>query len=115
MDDFTTYGFYFEEALEKLEKLFIICQEANLYSSSEKCCMMFNEGIVLEHHISIINIKVDSTKIEVITKVSVPKYRRDIRSFLGFIGYDRIFIENFTKIISVLFKLVTKDCEFYWD
>jgi hypothetical protein len=35
--------------------------------------------------------------------------------FLGFTGYYRRFIENFTKIASPLFKLLTKDCEFKWD
>ena len=39
----------------------------------------------------------------------------DVRNFLGFIGYYRRFIENFTKISSPLFKLLTKDCEFSWD
>ena len=42
----------------------------------------------------------------------VPTCQRDVRSFLGFTGYYRRFIENFTKITSPLFKLLTKDYEF---
>ena len=76
---------------------------------------MFNEGIVLGHHISGDGIKVDSSKVEVISKLSVPSCQKDVRSFLGFTGYYRRFIENFTKIASPLFKLLTKDCEFSWD
>jgi len=45
----------------------------------------------------------------------IPNCQRDVRSFLGFTGYYRRFIENFTKIASPLFKLLTKDCEFNWD
>ena len=45
----------------------------------------------------------------------IPNCQRDVRSFLGFNGYYRRFIENFTKIASPLFKLLTKDCEFKWD
>ena len=45
----------------------------------------------------------------------MPSCQKYVRSFLGFTGYYRRFIENFTKIASPLFKLLTKDCEFNWD
>ena len=77
--------------------------------------MMFTEGIVLGHHISGDGIKFDSSKVKVISKLSVPSCQKDVRSFLGFTGYYRRFIENFTKISSPLFKLLTKDCEFSWN
>ena len=73
--------------------------------------MMFNDGIVLGHHISSDGIKVDTSKVEVISKISIPVCQRDVRSFLKFTGYYRIFIENFTKIAPPFFKLLTKDCE----
>eukprot|EP00253_Pinus_taeda_P001793 PITA_01793 len=76
---------------------------------------MFTEGIVLRHHISGDGIKVDRSKVEVISKMPIPNCQKDVRSFLGFTGYYRRFIENFTKIASPLFKLLTKDCEFKWD
>ena len=114
MDDFTVYRNTFE-ALGNLEKVLKICKEANLSLSHEKCFMMFTEGIVLGHHISGDGIKVDKSKVEVISKLSIPNWQKDVRSFLGFIGYYRRFIENFTKIASPLFKFLTKDCEFNWN
>eukprot|EP00253_Pinus_taeda_P019757 PITA_19757 len=60
-------------------------------------------------------IKVDRSKVEVISKLPIPNCQKDVRIFLGFTGYYRRFIENFTKIASPLFKLLTKDCEFKWD
>eukprot|EP00253_Pinus_taeda_P026043 PITA_26043 len=115
MDDFTVYGDSFEEALANLEKVLIRFKETNLSLSHEKCFMMFIEGIVLGHHISGDGIKVDRSKVEVISKLPIPNYQRDVRSFLGFTRYYRRCIENFTKIASPLFKLLTKDCEFKWD
>eukprot|EP00253_Pinus_taeda_P028720 PITA_28720 len=115
MDDFTVYGDSFEEALENLEKVLVRCKETNLSLSHEKCFMMFTEGIVLGHHISGDGIKVDRSKVEVISKLPIPNCQRDVRSFLGFTGYYRRIIENFTKIASPLFKLLTKDYEFKWD
>eukprot|EP00253_Pinus_taeda_P013049 PITA_13049 len=114
MDDFTVYGDPFEEALENLEKVLIRCKETNLSLSHEKFFMMFTEGIVLGHHISGDGIKVDRSKVEVISKFPIPNCQKDVRSFLGFTRYYRRFIENFTKIASPLFKLLTKDCEFKW-
>jgi len=115
MDDFIVYGNTFEEALENLEKVLKRCKETNLSLSHEKCFMMFTEGIVLGHHISRDGIKVEKSKVEVISKLSIPNFGKDVRSFQGFIGYYRIFIENFTKLASPLFKLLTKDCEFNWN
>eukprot|EP00253_Pinus_taeda_P011052 PITA_11052 len=76
---------------------------------------MFTEGIVLGHHISGDGIKVDRSKVEVISKLPIQNCQKDVRSFLGFTGYYIRFIGNFTKIASPLFKLLTKDFEFKWD
>lgn len=57
----------------------------------------------------------DSSKGEVISKLSVPHYQIDVRSFLGFTSYYRRFIKKITKITSPLFKSLTKDCEFIWN
>ena len=87
MDYFTIYGDTFEETMENLEKDIIRCEEENLTLGHEKCFMMFKEGIVLCHHVSSDGIKVDTYKVELISKISIPVCQRDIRSFLGFIGY----------------------------
>ena len=111
MDDFTVYGNSFEETPKILEKVLIRYKEENLSLSHGKCFMMFTEGIILGHHISGNGIKVDASKEEVIYKLLVPTCQRDVRSFLGFTGYYRRFIEKITKIASPLFKFLTKDCE----
>ena len=114
MDDFTAYVNTFQEALDNLEKVLIWCQEMNLSLSHEKCKMFFTEGIVLGHHISSQGIKVDPTNIEVIVGIPSPKNQKEVRSFLGHPGYYCHFIENFTKIVAPMFKLLTKDVEFQW-
>lgn len=69
MDEFTVYGDTFKEFMETLEKVLIICTEKNLSLSHAIFFMMFNEGIVLGHHISSNGIKVDISKVEVISKI----------------------------------------------
>ena len=83
MEDFTVYGDTFQEALDKLEKVLVRCQETNLSLIHEKIHMLRTKGIVLGHHMSPIGIQVDLTKIKVICDLPVPTTQKDVRSFLG--------------------------------
>ena len=76
---------------------------------------MLIEGIVLSNHVSSTGIKVDPTKIEVISKLPPPQTQKDVRSFLGHASYYQRFIEYFTKIATPMFKLLTKDAHFVCD
>ena len=86
-----------------------ILLEKNLFLSHKKCKMLLTAGIVLGHHVSSQGIKVDPTKIEVIIGLPSPKTQKEVRIFLGHAGNYRHFIENFTKIVAPMFKLLTKD------
>eukprot|EP00253_Pinus_taeda_P008492 PITA_08492 len=114
MDDFTVYGNTYDDCLKNLEKVLQRCIETNLSLSNEKCYMMLTEGIVLGHHISASGIKVDPAKIEVLNNLMPPTTQKEVRSFLGYAGYYRRFIENFSKIAQPLFKLLARDIEFQW-
>ena len=76
---------------------------------------MGRHRIVLGHEISKKGIEVDRAKIEVITKLSMPKCVQDIRSFLGHAGFYRIFIKDFSKIARPLANLLAKDVSFTFD
>ena len=77
--------------------------------------MLLTKGVVLSHIISQDGIEVDPAKIEVISNLSIPQNKKDIRSFIGYDGYYRRFIENFTKIVAPLFRLISKDVELTWN
>ena len=115
MDDFTVHGQDFQEALTSLEKVLIRCKETNLFLSNENSKMMFTEGIILGHHISGSGMRVDPTKIHIITQIRIPSSQKEVRSFLGHAGYYRRFIMNFTSLATPLFKLLSKKDEFKWD
>ena len=108
MDDFTKYGNDFKESFDNLEKLWIRCQETNLALNHEKLKMLLIEGIVLRHHISSKGVKLDPTKIEIITNLPPPNRQREVWSFFRHASYYRRFIANFTKIATPLFKLLAK-------
>ena len=76
--------------------------------------MLLKKGIVLWNHVSSQQIKVDPTKIELIVGLPSPKNQKEVRKFLGYASYYQCFIENFTKLVAPMFKLLTKDSKFQW-
>jgi hypothetical protein len=77
--------------------------------------MMLTEGIFLGHCISRSGMRVDPEKIYIITQIRIPSSQKEVRSFLGHVGYYRRFIPNFTSLSTPLFKLLSKKVEFKWD
>ena len=68
----------------------------------------------LGHVVSVDSIRVDTPKIEVVHHCPKPTSTTDTKSFLGFTGYYRIFIEGFSFISSPLTKLTQKTIKFQW-
>ena len=91
------------QALKNMEKVLLRCQEAHLALSDKKCRLMCKVGVVLGHLISNKGIQVDLAKIEIILHLPAPKTQREVRGFLGHVGYYRRFIEKFSKIAAPLF------------
>ena len=113
MDDFTPYGDDFEPALETLENVLQICIDTRLCLSHEKCHMMMTEGLILGHYISVARIQVDPAKIQIILLIPTPTTQTEVRSFLGFSSYYRIFIEHYSRVASPLYEL-TGNVDFIW-
>ena len=113
MDDFTPYGDDFDPALDALEKVLQRCITTKLCLSHENCYMMMIEGLILGHYISIAGIQVDPAKIQIILLIPTPTTQTEVRSFLGFYGYYRRFIEHFSQIAAPLYAL-TGNVDFIW-
>jgi len=86
----------------------------NLSLSLEKCEFLITEGTMLGHAISQQGLQVDTNKIFIIQRVPPPQKVRDVRGFLGLVGYYRRFIKDFSKLASPLFGLLGKYVEFIW-
>ncbi|RDX87587.1 Retrovirus-related Pol polyprotein from transposon 17.6, partial [Mucuna pruriens] len=87
------------------------CMDTNLMLNFEKCHFMVTEGIVLGHFVSNRGIKVDKSKIDIITSLPNPAFMLEVHSFLGHVGFFRRFIKNFNKIALLLSKLLQKDVD----
>ena len=67
---------------------------------------------MLGHRISVKGIEVDRTKIDVVEKLPPPTNVKGVRSFLGYAGFYRRFIKDFSKIAKPLCELLVKDAVF---
>ena len=73
---------------------------------------MVQEGIVLGHKISQKGIEVDKAKVKIIEKLPLPTFVKAIRSFLGYVGFYRRFINDFSKLAKPFSMLLEKDMSF---
>ena len=115
MDDFSKLGKSFDNYLENLRQALIRCEETNLVLNWEKCHFMVKEGIVLGHQISERGIEVDRAKVETIEKPLPPSSVKGIRSFLGYLGFYRRFIKDFSKIAKPLSNVLVQGAPFEFD
>ena len=75
---------------------------------------MVTKGIVLDHIVSSKGIKVDKAKIELIANLPTPKTVKDVRSFLGHVGFYRRFIKDFSFVSRPICNLLTNETPFEW-
>ena len=112
MDDFSVFGNDFESYLAHVTKILEVCVRKRLVLSWEKSHFMVREGVVLRHIVSGKGLEVDKAKIEVIQHLPVPSTVKDLRSFLGHVGFYRRFIQNFAKVSKPLTTLLCEDKDF---
>jgi hypothetical protein len=73
------------------------------------------EVAFLGHVLSAKGVVVDPSNIEVVSKWQSPKSATESHSFLGFAGYYRRFIENFSKIAKPMRELLKSNTPYAWS
>ena len=114
LDDIIIYSRSEKEHLEHLEEIFIRLKAAGFKLKLEKCCFFKKHIQYLRHLISAEGIQPLPEKLESIAKMPAPKNPKEVKQFLGLVGYYRIFIPRFTDISRVLTHLMKKNVEFKW-
>ena len=89
-------------------------REHQLYGKFSKCEFWIEEVPFLGHIISKGGIAVDPSKVKDVLEWETPQTVKEVRSFLGLVGYYRRFIENFSKIVKPLTSLLEMNADFIW-
>jgi hypothetical protein len=106
IDDILIYSNRTEEHEEHLWVMLQQLQDRQLYAKFSKCEFWINEVSFLGHVISSEGIIVDPSKVRVVLDRKAPKSVHQVWSFLGFAGYYRMFILNFSKISKPITELL---------
>ena len=107
LDDIIIFSDTKEEHLKRLEAVFQKLCAAGLKLKPSKCFFFREEIEYLGHVVSGKGISTNPKKIEAVSKWPTPKTVYDIRSFLGFVGYYRRFIKNFSRITKPIREVIT--------
>jgi len=114
IDDIIVYGKTIEEHNKNLRILFERLRQVGLKLQPDKCEYLRPELEYLGHVISEHGIKPNPNRTEKVKNYPVPKNPKEIKQFLGLVGYYRKFIKDFSKIAKPLTKLLQKSTTFVW-
>jgi transposase InsO family protein len=102
LDDIVVYSQTYEEHLERLQAVFERLKEAGLKLKPSKCKFFQKTIKYLGHVASEQGISVDPEKTKVVQKWPVPTNLTEVLSFLGFVGFYRRFLKNFSRVAKPL-------------
>jgi transposase InsO family protein len=69
----------------------------------------------LGHVITDKGVQPNPDKVKAVTDFPAPRNTKEMKSFLGLVGYYRRFIEGFSKVTKPLTSLLKKDAAFHWS
>ena len=115
IDDIVVYAATLDEHDQKIFRLFRRLSDAGLRLQPEKCTFLATEVAYLGHTISAEGVRPNPAKIEAVKNFPVPRNPKNIKEFLGLIGYYRRFIPNLANRAKPLTELLRKGRAFVWE
>lgn len=106
VDDIIIPGKTENEAIINIKRVIKQCEDYGLVINFRKCCFLKKKidflGNVIENH----KISISEGKTQAVTKFIVPNNQKQLKSFLGLVGYFRKFIPKFSIIAKPLTDLL---------
>ena len=114
IDDIQVYSKTKEDHVKQLRVMLQKLREHKLYAKYSKCEFWFTEVSFLGHILSHNGILVDPSKIKDVVEWVTPTTVKEVRDFLGLVGYYHQFMPNFSKIAKPLIRLSKKNEPYVW-
>ena len=114
IDDILVFGSDFESALHNLELVLNRVAEYGLQLKSTKCNLFRTSVPFLGHIVGRACLECDPNKLSAVANWNPPTTTKGVREFLGFTGYYRRFVPDYSTVAQALVHLLGKDCTFKW-
>ena len=114
LDDIIIFSKTPQEHLSHICMVFEKLKSANLSMKKSKCSFFSKEIQYLGHILSDTGIQLLPSKTHAIQNMNPPTMPKQVRAFLGLVGYYRKFIRGFVKIAKPLTLLTRQQVKFDW-
>ena len=114
LDDIIIFSKTEEEHLQHLEEIFVRLRKFGLKMKHEKCSFFKKHIQYLGHLVLEKGFEPLPEKLESIRKMPAPRTAKEVKQFLGLIGYYRKFVPRFADISRPLTKLTCHNVTFEW-
>ena len=108
MDDIIIFGNTWEVHLSNVKQVFQRLQDAGLTIKLKKCNFGVGQCTYLGHKIGRGGVLPVQSKIMAVKEMHRPRTKKEVRSFLGMVGYYRRFIPHFATKAEPLTELTKK-------
>ena len=115
LDDIIIFSKTEEEHLKHVETIFERLKSAGLKLKLSKCEFFKKHIHYLGHLISDEGIQPLPEKLEAVRQMPPPVSAKEVKQFLGLVGYYRKFVPRFADISRPLTQLTCANKEFLWD
>jgi hypothetical protein len=114
LDDITVFYRSDKEHCCHLRKVFLKCRRFGLSLNPNKSLFSMKEGKLLGHIVSAEGVKIDSSRVEAIQNFSLPRSKKEVKSFLGKINFLRRFVSDFAELVKHITTMLRKGNEVKW-
>ena len=115
VDDLLIYSPTADDHVRHLEQVLAMLEGCGLKAHPDKTVICASTIEFLGHNISADGLQPNEAKVMAIRALQPPSDVSGLRSILGFIGYYRCYIPNFSKIASPLNQLLRKGAAWKWE
>jgi hypothetical protein len=115
LDDIVIFSDSWVEHVKHLKMVFQRIAKAGLTIKRSKC--VFASAVVdyLGHTVGLNKVQPRQLKVQAIVDFPRPHDRKQLRSFLGLVGYYRRFLPHFSQLSAVLNDMLKKNAKFEWS
>ena len=114
LDDICVYSRNEEEHREHLECVFKLLEGAGLTAKASKCTFNQPRLEILGYLVDQDGIRPQHTKVEAIHNMAPPTNIKEVRRFLGMVGFHRTMIPQFAQYSTILTDLTKKHARWKW-